>query len=94
MTFPLGALRLEQMPPTRVATQDFPGASHFKTLGYRLFRLTSRDRFWHKEPVKYALTRDSQAQNWALFAEEPKATKRQGDRATQGCGRSGLRPQW
>ncbi len=69
MTFPLGALGLEQMPPARLATQDFPGASHFKALGYRLFRLTSRDRFWHKEPVKYALTRDSQAQNWASFAE-------------------------
>jgi hypothetical protein len=63
-TFPLAALRGEQMPPARLAAQDFPGASHFKTLGYRLFRLTSSDRFWHKERVKYALPRDSQGQKW------------------------------
>ena len=63
LTFPFGALRLEQMAPTRPAAQDFPGASHFKALGYRLFRLTSSDRFWHKEPVKYASPGDSQAQS-------------------------------
>jgi len=51
------------MASARLAAQDFPGASHFKALGYRLFRLTSSDRFWHKEPVKYASPGDSQGQN-------------------------------
>jgi hypothetical protein len=51
------------MAPARLATQDFPRASHFKTLGYGLFRLTSSDRFWHKEPVQYAVPSDSQGQN-------------------------------
>jgi hypothetical protein len=46
-----------------LAAQNFPGASHFEALGYRLFRLTSSDRFWHKEPVKYASPGDSQGQN-------------------------------
>jgi hypothetical protein len=63
MTFPFGALRSEQMAPARLTAQDFPGASHFKALGYRLFRLTSSDRFWHKEHVHYARSSDSQGQN-------------------------------
>ena len=68
LPFPFGALRCEQMASARLAAQDFPGASHFKALGYRLFRLTSSDRFWHKEPVKYASPGDSQGQNWPSFA--------------------------
>ena len=63
LPFPFGALRCEQMASARLAAQDLPGASHFKALGYRLFRLTSSDRFWHKEPVKYASPGDSQGQN-------------------------------
>ena len=51
------------MASARLAAQDFTSASHFKALGYRLFRLTSSDRFWHKEPVKYASPGDSQGQN-------------------------------
>ena len=70
-TFPFGALRSEQMAPARLTAQDFPGASHFKALGYRLFRLTSSDRFWHKEPVKYAWPRDSQEQNPAFSQVRP-----------------------
>ena len=71
--FPFAALGCEQMAPARLAAQDFPGASHFKTLGYRLFRLTSSDRFWHKEPVKYAWPSDSQGQNdrLAITIERP-----------------------
>jgi hypothetical protein len=55
------------MASARLAAQDFTGASHFKALGYRLFRLTSSDRFWHKEPVKYASPNDSQGQNDRLI---------------------------
>jgi hypothetical protein len=67
------------MAPARLATQDFPGASYFKTLGYGFFRLTSSDRFWHKEPVQYAQPSDSQGQNhrFAVHGGRPKNT---GDR--------------
>jgi hypothetical protein len=63
LPFPFRAFRCKQMAPARLAAQDFPRASHFETLGYRLFGLTSSDRFWHKEPVKYASPSDSQGQN-------------------------------
>jgi hypothetical protein len=56
------------MTPARLAAQDFSGASYFKTFGYGLFRLTSSDRFWHKEPVQYSLPSDSQGQNHRFVA--------------------------
>jgi hypothetical protein len=101
LPFPFGALRCEQMASARLAAQDFPGASHFKALGYRLFRLTSSDRFWHKEPVKYASPGDSQGQNDRLVMRIRHITsqeERMRDTPSQAltrlfwCGRLSVRP--
>lgn len=53
LTLALCIFRRKHVPAARLATQYLAGRRHLEAFRHGLLRLTSRYRFWHKEPAIY-----------------------------------------